>query len=227
MNVPPFVPPPIEIAGNVAEEPYDVRLRFIRRVVALYGVSLLVVAGVSFAPIQIGLYDYGIVFCSLLLLSLVRALEKGRPIEQQISLVASVVLFASLGEVVHRLSVLQWPVWSLALGIVCLIAYTFCCGRDLSFTGMWSSSLLVSTVLVFVIGRAAGIPFWRLDVVAAANGAYLSFWVYDLAALQTRRRLGEEIGAVLDLYRDVLNMFSYPIRVWKHWRTHRIWSVKA
>ena len=57
--------------------------------------------------------------------------------------------------------------------------------------------------------------------------AYLAYFVYDLAALQTRRRLGQELGGVMDLYRDVLNFTTYPIRVVQHWRRHRFWSVKT
>ena len=225
MNVPPFVPPPIEIRGNVAEEAHAVRLRFIRTVVAMYAVSILVVVGASFAAIEIGQYDLVAILASLLLLSAVRAVEKGRPIEPQISLAVSVILFLSLGEFVHRCLISNWPIWALLVGVACLVVYTYSCGRDLSFMGMWGLSVVVSTVLIFGLGRFLQTPLSSLGIALAANAAFITYWVYDLAALQTRRRLGEEVGAVLDLYRDVLNMFSYPIRVWNHWRTHKIWSA--
>jgi hypothetical protein len=226
MNVPPYVPQPIEIPGNVAEEAYLTRLTFLRRVIGLYAVSVFVVWGASLLPINMP-YDTVAIFCSLLLLSAMRGLAKGRPVEQKISLVVSVALFVSLGALVHRMLTIGWPVWMLGVGCICLLGYVTFCGRDLSFTGMWFLSVVVSTVVNVVVGILfgyTGLPFYSMLLL---NVAYLSYWVYDLAALQTRRRLGEEIGAVLDLYRDVLNMFSYPIRVMQHWRTHKIWSARS
>jgi hypothetical protein len=226
MNVPPYVPQPIEIPGNVAEEAYLVRLTFLRRVVALYAVSILVVWGSSLLSINVP-YDALMIIGSLLLLSAMRGLAKGRPVEQKISLVGSVALFVSLGALVHKLLITGWPVWMLGVGCICLLGYVTVCGRDLSFTGMWFLSLVASSVVNVVLGRSFGFPALSLYSMLLLNAIYLSYWVYDLAALQTRRRLGEEIGAVLDLYRDVLNMFSYPIRVMQHWRRHKIWSARS
>jgi hypothetical protein len=227
VKVPPYVPQPIEIPGNVTEEPYMVRLGFIRRVVAVFGVSLLVVAGASVAPLKAGPYDFVFVILSLMLLSAGRGVVKGRPIEQRLSLVLSVTLFLSLGLLVHRLLLQGWPLWSIGLGCVALMAYTFLCGRDLSFTGMWFLSGVGSTLLIVGMGWALRESTSRIIMACLLNAACLSYIVYDLAALLTRRRLGEEIGAVLDLYRDVLNMFSYPVRVWNHWRKHNIWSPRS
>jgi FtsH-binding integral membrane protein len=91
---------------------------------------------------------------------------------------------------------------------------------------MWFLAILGSCLLVVLFGWLIGETGRRITEACLINVVYLSYLVYDLAALLTRRRLGEEVGAVLDLYRDVLNMFSYPIRVWKHWRTHKIWSAR-
>lgn len=224
--MPPFVPQPIEIPGNVTELPYLVRLGFIRRVVALYGLSLAVVTIASLAPLKAGPYDFVFVILSLLLLSTGRALAKGRAIEQKLSLVLSIALFLSLGLLVHRLLLEGWPLWSIGFGCLGLMAYTFTCGKDLSFIGMWFLAILGSCVMVILLGVFIGESPRRIALACCLNAAYLSYVVYDLAALLTRRRLGEEVGAVLDLYRDVLNMFSYPIRVLKHWRTHKIWSAR-
>lgn len=220
------MPQPIEIPGNVTEQPYLVRLGFIRRVVALFGVSLLVVGAASLSPFQSGPYDFGFVLISLLLLSAGRALVKGRPVEQRLSLVLSVALFLSLGLLAHRLAQEGWPVWSVGFGFVALTAYTFLCGNDLSFTGMWFLSIVGSAALIVAFGKAFRDTTREMEFAVLLNVVCLSYIVYDLAALLTRRRLGEELGAVLDLYRDVLNMFSYPIRVWKHWQKHKIWSAR-
>jgi len=64
----------------------------------------------------------------------------------------------------------------------------------------------------------AGAVFWG----CVWGVGYLFFLVYDLASLQQRRRLGEEALAAADLYRDALNVLSYPFRVIDHWRGFRI-----
>jgi hypothetical protein len=49
MNVPPYMPEPIEIPGNVSEEPRGVCLTFVRRTALLYSASVaLIVAGAFF-----------------------------------------------------------------------------------------------------------------------------------------------------------------------------------
>jgi hypothetical protein len=227
MNVPPFVPQPIEIPGNVTEETYLVRLAFIRRVVAMFALSLAVVLLASLNPLYSGPYDLVFIFVYLLMLSTARGLAKGRAVEQRISLIVSLALFLSLGFRVHRLLAGGWPIWCMGVGTLCLVLYTFCCGRDLSFMGMWFFSLLATSTLVLILGNLLKDQPVQILEAVLLSAAYVSYWVYDLAALLTRRRLGEEFGAVLDLYRDVLNMFSYPIRVWTHWRTHKIWSARS
>ena len=227
MKVLPYVPQPIEIPGNVTEQPYIVQLGFIRRVVALFGVSLLVVAGASLTPLKSGPYDFVFVILSLLLLSAGRGLAKGRPVEQRLSLALSVALFLSLGLFVHRIVLEGVPVWTVGYGCTALMAYTFLCGRDLSFMGMWFLSVVGALVLNVLSGWLVRSSSLELTEACLMNVVCLSYIVYDLAALLTRRRLGEEVGAVLDLYRDVLNMFSYPVRVWKHWRKNKIWSTRS
>lgn len=224
MNVPPFVPQPVEIPGNVAQETYSARLSFLKRVAIAYGLSAIAIALTSLVSLDLWPYDLVLVGASLLLLSLTRALAKGRFIEQRLSLLVAPALFLALGVLIHHLRTLDWPIWVLGLGIIWAIGYTLSCGRDLSFLGMWFISILGSSISAIVLGYLLHVKAGLLLEAIALNIAFLSYWVYDFAALLTRRRLGEEVGAVLDLYRDVLNMFSYPVRVLHHWRTHRIWS---
>ena len=56
------------------------------------------------------------------------------------------------------------------------------------------------------------------------NTGFIFYVVYDLSALLTRRRLGEEMGANADLFRDILNFTTYWARVRSHWRRHPIWQ---
>ncbi len=226
MNVPPFVPPPVEIPKNVAQEPHRNRLRFVRRVAVLHGLSILAVATVArFVEPFFEISALAIsALALLLLLSLVRWLAKGRDMEQRLSMAAFPFLLAVLGMLVRGLEAEGWPLWATGLGISAALCYTLACGRDLSFVGMFLIGIAASSPAIVAIEWAradAGNGIW---LALSLNAGFLFYLVYDLASLLSRRRLGEEFGAVADLYRDVLNFLTYGVRVASHWRQHRIWS---
>jgi hypothetical protein len=58
-----------------------------------------------------------------------------------------------------------------------------------------------------------------LGILAAIG--YICYFVYDLSMLVKRRRMGEEVAAVADLYRDLINFVTYSVRVYFHWRKFR------
>jgi hypothetical protein len=227
MYVPPFVPQQIEIPGNVATEPYMVRLGFIRRVVVAYSISVGLVVGLSYLSIVLPLMSAALLTLgSLLALSLVRGLVKGKTYEQIISGLVAPFLFFGISQMIATGPERGWPQWAVGIGPLGILIYTCACGRDLSFMGMFvltgvfqAISLAIFTTMGFFEPRIA-------VEVGLIGMALVFFLVYDLAALLTRRRLGEEVGAVLDLYRDVLNFSTYTVRVIRHWRKHRIWSLK-
>ncbi len=226
MNVPPFIPPQIEIAGNVAEEKYAVRIGFIKRVVLLHAAFSGFILAVSLAPMPEAKLAVGAVLtlASLLGLSLVRGLAKGWRHEQFLSGVCVPPLVAGIAMLVKCSVEAGWPFWIFGLPSLATLLYTMSSGRDVSFVGMFTLTAIGSTTTLVVGWASHWFSTVRLGEAVAAVLAYLLFYVYDLAALQTRRRLGEEFGAVLDLFRDVLNFTTYPIRVINHWRRHRIWS---
>jgi FtsH-binding integral membrane protein len=88
-------------------------------------------------------------------------------------------------------------------------------------------------LLAIIASSTAIAAIWAVEPTAirfpisvlAANVLYLTYWVYDLASLLARRRRGEELAAVVDLYRDVLNIFGYVARCIGHWKKHRIWVL--
>lgn len=226
MYVPPYVPQQIEIAGNVAEEKYLVRLGFIRRVTVFHFLSVLIVACVTLAPIgPVPPFSAGVsVLALLVLLTMIRGMAKGRDAERRFSVALLPLLLLALGLWLRALGEQGWAVWALGVGAFWVLVYTALCGRDLSFVGMfvmaWLASLLTIAVLCWQLRISTVTTLSALSL----NSMFLFYHVYDLAALQTRRRLGEEWGAVVDLYRDVLNGVAYPIRVVHHWRKHNIWT---
>lgn len=229
MNVPPFIPSQIEIPGNVAEEKYLVRVGFVRRVVLLHTAFVSALLGLSLLPwpptdLWLGA---GFTLASLLALSLVRGLAKGWRHEQLLSVVCVPGLAVGVTLLVRSAVEAGVPFWVMAVVPATMMSYAMLCGRDWSFVGMFVIASLVTTAAVGALIALGGTDLATAAEMWFALEAYAFFYVYDLAALQTRRRLGEEVGAVLDLFRDLLNFTTYPIRVVAHWRRHRIWSLRG
>jgi len=226
VNVPPFIPLPIEIPGNVSTEPYLVRVGFIKRVVVLHFLSACLVAALALMPLPKPPVAASAVVAVVLLaaISLVRTVVRGYRTEQWLSWLLSPLLFLSLARTLSGLQEAGWPVWTVGPGLVAALAFTMLCGRDLSFVGMFFLSGIGSSVAIVVIWLQMALDPRDIGMGIGLNLAYLLYYVYDLGALLSRRRMGEELGAVIDLYRDVLNLFGYSVRVVRHWREHRIWS---
>ena len=226
MYVPNYVPEPLEVPGNVALDRYPVRLAFIRRVTLLHAASLCLVAGLAWIPIPNVPLELGlaVIAAHLLVLDALRVLLRGQPREAPISIAASATMLAAVA-VTARMAVLAGiPVWAILVGPAFSLIYTLLCGRDYSFVGCGLLSLIGSSVLLagFIVqtGMNPHLAAWALGL----NAAYLLYFVYDLASLMSRRRRGEEAAAVVDLYRDVFNIFGYIPRVISHWSRHRIWQ---
>lgn len=226
MNVPPYVPLPTEIPGNVTAERYVVRLAFIRRVALLHFLSACAVAALSrmFSGFP-GLSVCALALCVLLAgSSLIRTFAHGAPWEPWASAATLPFIMAALAGVISGLLDTGWPIWSPGLGLASAIIYTLACGRDLSFVGMFFLSVLVSSAAIAMLAAGRAISWHDVPTALSTNILVMLYYVYDLGALLSRRRLSEEAGAVVDLYRDVLNIFGYAIRSVRHWRQHKIWS---
>jgi hypothetical protein len=227
LNVPPFIPEPIEIPGNVAEQSRRVCLRFVRRTVLFHALSVLLISIVALVPVPwLPAEAPGVgALATLVALSLVRNLAKGYPADLRISILLAPLLWVMLGLTAGVLVRQGWPLWAPLVGVACSLLYTLLSGRDHSFVGQYALSLAASALLLALICREAEIRPPASLWAQAINAGYLFYLVYDLAAVLTRRLPKEEWGAVIDLYRDVLNFLTYSLRVWHHWRKHRIWSV--
>lgn len=229
MNVPPFIPPQIEVTGNVAEAPYQVRTVFVKRVVCLHTAFVALILSISLLPWPTTNLEAGalLTLAALLVLSLVRGVAKGWRHEQALSSICLPALAGGLALMTRSGVSAGIPFWVFGVVPLTMLAYVLLCGRDLSFVGMFTVGCLIIVAtfgIAFGIGELQGANAGEIAVVLIG---FTLYFVYDLAALQTRRRLGEEVGAVLDLFRDLLNFTTYPIRVVNHWRRHRIWSLRG
>ncbi|MBS1717102.1 MAG: Bax inhibitor-1 family protein [Armatimonadetes bacterium] len=227
MYVPNYIPDPSEVPGNITERPYLERLTFIRRVCGFHFASILLVAGASFLPGPNPPAIPALWACILylLFLSLVRTLGRGRPQEHVLSGVLLLPFLIALGPCIRSWTALGFQVWPPVYAAGGALIYSRLCGRDFSFVGQFILSLIFSSFLVALISTAKGLPPSEAAEALAWNAGFLAFFEYDLASLLARRRPGEEIGAVVDLYRDIFNLFGYIERCLKHWQRHKIWTL--
>lgn len=227
MVVPPYVPDILEVDGNVASEPYRVRLRYIRKVVAWHYLSALGIGGLAMLaiptpPTPISAVLLGV---SLLALSLMRQLTRPHAVDQFLSLALTPILAISLAMLLKDLIRAGFPAWTPVVGLTFTLGYTLVSGRDFSFVWMFISGALASSLAIWGIAFFAPIRGAPLLEGLILNCAFLLYFTYDLACTQSRRRRTEVAGAVIDLYRDVLNFLTYSIRVVNHWKRYKIWSA--
>lgn len=226
MYVPNYVPEPLEVPGNVTLDPYPVRLAFVRRVTVLHAAGLCTVAALAWLPWPYLELDVALagVAVLMLLLDALRVALRGHRYEATMSTAALVVLLPTVAWAARVCFDSAIPVWAMLVGPSFALSYTLLSGRDYSFVGCGLLSLIGSSVLlagmVVQTGMSPSLAAWALGL----NTSYLIYFVYDLASLMSRRRRGEEAAAVVDLYRDIFNVFGYVPRVISHWHRHRIWQ---
>ena len=226
MYVPNYVPEPLEVPANVTLDPYPVRLAFIRRVTVLHAASLCLIAALAWVPVRSDSLPVALAVLSamLLLLDAVRVRLRGRAAEATISVGLGAPMLVAVAFVVRAALLGGLPVWAMLVGPAFALAYTLLCGRDYSFVGCGLLSLIGSSVTLAGLAVQTDMGHRPAAWALGLNAAYLVYFVYDLASLMSRRRRGEEAAAVVDLYRDVFNLFGYVPRVVSHWRRHRIWQ---
>src|SRR6185436_13152098 len=116
MYVPNYIPPPIEVPGNVAEESHRVRLGFVRRVAVLHFLGLLLVGALSrlnlpAVPLETSLIQLGIL---LVVLCLVRIGTRATRYDLIVSASLLPILLVFLALIVRVLDRGGWPVWGIA-----------------------------------------------------------------------------------------------------------------
>lgn len=223
-----YVPEPLEVPGNVTQERYPLRLAFIRKVSLIHATSALGVAAmIPFLPaISFGRAMY-LWLALTLILAVLRITFRGVKPEVVATSALFPLLLVAVALVIRAGLARGWPIWSAGIGLSCAVIYAMLCGRDFSFVGQFLLALIVSSMAIAYCDLQLGLMRGRAAEALAWNAAYLFYYVYDLASLMARRRIGEEFAAAADLYRDVVNIFGYIVRVIAHWRRHRIWTLPA
>lgn len=227
MYVPNYVPEPQEVPNNVTQERYRFRLVFVRRVVFAYGLSLgpVVASFLAFRGLSVPIWSATLALVALItLLEIQRIVLRGRASEAKVAAGLLLPVLVAMGFVLRQWATAGVPVWALLPGPLALVGYTALCGRDFSFVGAYFLSIIPAAIAVAAVVEATGLPPQTAYLAHSMNAAWLVYVVYDLASLMARRRSNEIPAAVLDLYRDVFNIFGYVPRVIHHWRKHRIWN---
>ena len=226
MNVPPYFPEPIEVNDNLADSHHTVRLGFVRRVCLFHLFSLCCIVGVSRFPWPVlpSVVIIGLFMFVLLGLSLVRIAVRLRPSEQRLSLLLSPALVVAGALVVRECTAIGWATWIPLVVSISAWLYSLISGRDFSFMGLFLISTFICLVVIAWVRQQSG---WSMAATLNTIGfsiVFVFYFVYDLSMLLRRRRPGEEPAAVIDLYRDVLNLSTYSIRVYRHWKRHPFWE---
>ena len=224
MYVPNYVPEPEQIPGSVTKEPYDLRLTFIRHVLSRFVGSIAIVVGIGL--LMPANKDYmpatGALLALLLLVSGIRTVMRGTDLEPKLTAFSLPLVILVFAAATRTWTAAQFPAWSILAGISCFGVYSAACGRDFSFVGGYTLSLIVSSVFIAFVMVEERMTSQRSAQALIWNAAGLFYLVYDLAALLSRRKTTEGWAAVADLYRDVFNFLGYFPRVLIHWNRHRI-----
>lgn len=210
----------------MAEEKYLVRLDFIKRVNLLHFGSILIIGALSMLRLPIVDLKLSIPSLAGLLvaLCLVRISTRATRLDVIISCSLLPVLLLVVAFIVKACNLRGYPLWGIAFGLGSAVIYSKACGRDFSFVGQYLLALITSSSVLAVYAVWQALPPSTSAFLLGVNALYLLYYVYDSASLLARRRVNEEAAAVVDLYRDVFNIFGYVVRVARHWKKHRIWA---
>jgi len=223
MPLQPYFPEPIAVLRNVAEARHKLRVAFVRRVVLGHFLSVLVVAVCALiVPTQLPIgFLAGSFFLGLVLLSIQRRTLFGGNKDNALSLIILAPSLFFLGQLLRVLHDLGWPVLALIPATASLAVYALLCGNDFSYVGQFvlcSVVTIMSLVAMWAAGEYSVGQVWIGSTLAIA---FLLYFAYDLSMMVKRRRFKEEPAAVADLYRDLLNIVTYSVRVYFHWRKFR------
>ena len=228
MPLMPYFPEPIEVPGAVGRGKHAEAIRFARILTGTHALTIIFTALWAFLP-QVnpsvwlpdptdGLFVF---LGGLLALTVWRRAIKSPWLDaagSTLLLVPTLAGLASMGSVGFLLG---WPVWCIPAMAFLAALYSLLCGRDFNFSGQCILSLLTITVALIALAALG-----KIAPIEAAHGVSMSliygvYIAYDGAMVMRRRRNGEALASVADIYRDLLNFITYSFRIWSHWRRFR------
>lgn len=224
MYVPNYVPEPEQVPGNLTSVRYLERLKFIRKTLNRFvgSVAMIVGVGLLLPKNDDAIRTTVFMLIVLLLVSGIRTIFRGTSTEPLLTKYALPIVIVTLAFAARSWTSVDFPAWSILAGIASFGVYSAVCGRDFSFVGGYVLALIVSSVFIAFVMVSEHMSSQRSAQALVWNAAGLSYIVYDLAALLSRRKPDESWAASVDLFRDVFNFFGYFPRVMIHWNRHRI-----
>ena len=224
MYVPPYFPEPVVVRDAAADAPYDVRRKFIQRVIVGHAATVGVATAIGFfAHFTI---DFRISSFALLVMLLIhclaRKLANSTYPEKLIQIVLLPFVLVACGVVGSGPSQRDWPVWVFPVAVTGGTVYAMLAGRDFSFLGHFGAS--IGSIFLILFAKPwlpAFVPGTYPQAIIV--GGIASFYVsYDLAMILRRRKANEAVSGICDLYGDVLNITTYAPRVIAHWKKFNI-----
>ena len=219
----PFFPEPIQVTRSVSQSNYDARIDFVKRTMVCFTGTLLPVVLISnFIPavIEAKMAAYLLLFV-LIFLTLTRRFFGRGVVEKANSIFGTGAVLCLIAILLVWANRTGWPVFLLASQLLMMLVYTLACGRDFSFVGfivITSATQIAINLMASAFHVLPDPHLGQMSLFAVAFSWYVS---YDLAMIMKRRRPEEVASSVADIYRDLLNFATYPIRVIDHWRKYR------
>lgn len=219
----PYFPEPITVPGNVATEKYATRIQFAKRAILSHTFTVIAASCVAqFAQSPLpefypALYLLGI----LILLNISRRTFETGHTESIFSLLGLVTSIPLWGWFARDLVSYGVPVWVIPLTSATMAVYSLICGRDYSFVAMGVFSFILGGLAILAANLTVLFPAVLTWEALAILVAYTTYVTYDLSMVMRRRRSSEWLSSQADLYRDLLNFLTYPLRVAIHWKSLR------
>lgn len=211
--------------SNLAENPIDVRMKFLRKVYGLLTLQLLltiVVAGsIAYTPVLrdvIFSFPLILVMCILMSLILLIVLHIKRhqfPINCVLLTAFTVMMAMMVGATVSLYEV-EVVIKAIALTLVITISltlYTFQTKSDFTNIG---SVLIIGLMIIIGVGLMnLFIRSTELELVLAGVSAFIFslYIVFDTQMMMKKISPDEYIVAVINLYLDIINLFINLLRI--------------
>lgn len=222
-TAPPLFPEPIQVGQSVSQASYDARITFVKRTLYPFLLTLLASAilGKVVPPFLDLQSNLAAALTTLVTITLTRRFFVRGPLETAASATGLILCLALTTNLFCLADEAGLPVVLFTAQLLIMLVYTLLCGRDFSFVGFAAIPTL-TTLAISGLTAVFGLTHPGHVIPGLALHALFGLYIsYDLAMIMKRRRPQEQISAVADFYRDLLNIFTYPFRVFQHWQKYQ------